>query len=251
MRLPSNTQNLVNQYLQELLREPEHKLSAVQRLNIYKSFYPESRFIEPFDFVKGMTLSKPGYSAFIEREASNINRSDYVLGWLAILTAKQVLPVWKKFWKAAPYQKEPSITPHTIIEISEGLLTHEISAEEANDKLNNDFNGGCNILSSVTFEVGSAYLTAYFGLEAIVANMANFKVFFPIVNTFVRNAQITSDFAYNAANAFAAKDHNVPGYWDASLDLVEFDVQKRLIFWKWWLTEALPQAWELSQQFSL
>jgi hypothetical protein len=31
-------------------------------------------------------------------------------------------------------------------------------------------------------------------------------------------------------------------------DLENFDPQKRLEFWEWWLTEAIPQAWELAQQ---
>ncbi|MBN9390848.1 MAG: hypothetical protein J0I20_22655 [Chloroflexi bacterium] len=30
----------------------------------------------------------------------------------------------------------------------------------------------------------------------------------------------------------------------------EFIPEKRLEFWKWWLKEAIPQAWELAQQSS-
>jgi hypothetical protein len=28
---------------------------------------------------------------------------------------------------------------------------------------------------------------------------------------------------------------------------IEFDDRKRLEFWEWWLTEAIPQAWDLGQ----
>jgi hypothetical protein len=43
---------------------------------------------------------------------------------------------------------------------------------------------------------------------------------------------------------------NLPKEHQPSDDIlnIEYSLQKRLEFWEWWLTEAIPEAWELAQQ---
>lgn len=57
------------------------------------------------------------------------------------------------------------------------------------------------------------------------------------------------DFVTAAVKAYTAIDRNPLGEYKLWPD--EFDAKKRLEFWEWWLTEAIPQAWELAKQSKL
>lgn len=244
--VPAKTKQLIEQSLKRIHLDSEHHLKAKDRFAIYKSF-GLSRLLRPGYSKHGPSFNSQEYLEFLKNELKQLQVADYALGWLAILTARHVLPVWEQSWDSED-SADGILAPEEILMVAERVLRNTYDIEEAYGKLCNDFNVPVEL--STTFEGSCAYRAAFFALEMILISDANY---FP--NIYVADdmaLDTTSDFALTAMQAYSSTDRNEPGEWSISLEPnsstlpIEFDKQKRLEFWEWWLTEAIPQAWEIA-----
>lgn len=216
MKLPKQTQKLIDHYLEEVRLDPQHNIKASDRFKLYESFGP----------------------TFV----------DQVLGWLAVITVKKVLYVWERVKEQVDADPNLLTTPQEIIETCEKLLSNSINIDSVRDNYS-DYNTGLGIQHIVTFDVANSYKAAYGALELIMFGSRIVNPSFKSNNGEVYDSN--ADFAERAIAAYASIDPNPPGdFWDAGISSLSFDLLRRLEFWQWWLTEAIPQAWELASQSS-
>ncbi|OJV96322.1 MAG: hypothetical protein BGO39_01000 [Chloroflexi bacterium 54-19] len=191
-------------------------------------------------------------------ESGNLDLSvaDLALAHLAIVSVQKVLPLWEKEWVRI-HKEDPETTNVTIIllEATKALLTRTMNPKEASILLSNShatvgslewdfsYNAYCVSVSSE-----ETLAMALIGLWRINSQIQSKK----FININDDETNTSFDFAAWSAKAWSAIDENAPGGWAVlvgykGLVNVRFDAQKRLEFWEWWLTEAIPQAWDLAQ----
>jgi hypothetical protein len=231
MALPEHIQQLVDESLIMMRKNPEHHLLPVQRLEIYQ-------LLEPL----------PSNDASIR----------YVGGQLAIASARYVLPIWQQ---ARPIwgDEEPAIDwggyppnypltdalPEWMIQRAEEVLRGDVGIELAEEDMGDLWDVYSNLREEITAwrtdvpeEAWYAFAAAYYALQE--TNLAPFTYNMP--NDTMTDPDRESgagrlDGAAAAMIACVGVDTNKPGI-----------VTKRLEFWEWWLTEAIPAAWEMAQQ---
>jgi len=254
MELPTKTQELVLTCLEKMRSDPRHLLTFSDREAIYDSF--------------GLLLNDE-----VRDEKNNswwmvLSKASQVLGWLAVLTARKVLPIWEQ----NPVPNDPndkiySHDPLEMLEIAEGVLRETVDADT--------IRGGC--VDRFYFgTVGVQNFTSANAADAMETAFAALNVGFCGKESY-RDGR---DFTITAITAYALIDENLPGVaWKASLNAIEsgeffdpelvrvedsrqkewvnivcyykpvtIDTQKVLEFWEWWLAEAIPQAWEMAYQ---
>ena len=185
-----------------------------------------------------------------------LSEASRAVSWLSIITARKVIFVWET---ANNTSVEPlnefMRTPHEALEAAEKFLTGKISENEARSACRVDFFR----YDLITLKVYCASKASLAALETTLLGSAE---------SFAN----LEDFADYSLVAFAGIDNNEPGVWidDFYINLagwdfaedekwteeqkerarqyqpVKNDPQKELEFWEWWLTEAVPQAWELA-----
>ncbi len=284
MELPFELSRLLQQNLESVRLEPEHHIYQQERLEILEAFglleAPQTNEEEKED----RNDWKRWYYLPV-----NLPLADRAFGWLAMLTARKVLPLWEQFGTAQNEDNlDFSFDPAKMIETGEGVLSGKISSSTAKiDLCNRFYYGMIGIDKLTTKNVYCAMETAYAGLEAILSGTKG----------------LNSDFTARAAIAYVGIDENEPGLWaeenvreqEQTLEedwlktdetpkkikessifrqdsiatiediyyrnfLIErdkrlenfkpitFSPQKELEFWEWWLTEAIPQAWEFAEK---
>ncbi len=224
------------------IKSGDQHLEKNDRFSLYQSFGP-SRLELPFYEAK-KPFNSTEKDSFHLNQILGFTQADYVLGGLAILTAKHVSPIWDKAWLQLPPEFKNVATPNQILEIAQNILDRKIEINEKLFELCADFEIGLNIEEWVTYDVASTYSAAYYTLHLILFGGQNLK------HTFSFDTEIASlcpDFASEALKGYSAIDKNPPGEGFAE-EMVEFDPQRRLEFWEWWLTEAIPQAWNLAHK---
>jgi len=244
--LPSNIEDIVSKSLQEVRLNSRHHLSMTKRWEIYNSF--------------GLRQS----SKYWDRDRSmyllTLSKASLMLNHLSILAAKKVIQKWEgaDFFKANEVGNYLRQLPQEMLEVAEGVLMGKIDVEYAEGKAHTDFyydeigldEETCRDVYSVFDSSRQALSQTLYGMD----KRPQFEV------------------ALKALHAFAGVDQNEPGLW-RDLKLVGMlgieykdaenwsservkrlenfkpfylDRQKSLEFWEWWLTEAIPQAWELT-----
>lgn len=207
MELPLTLVNKLNQASQLLHSNTEYQIKPVTRLNIYAVF----------DLFEGK-LARIWFTR------------------LEILTAKRVLPIWQE---ALPNNQLPEQILDLAEQVLNGSLDFEIARNaSALDELYQLLGGDLEDEVPATVE---------FAGEAAYCAFVNIR-HQPFQNLLVDEkltddkfySQLGGDAASSAVKAFAGV--LMDGYW-----VKKSDPQKRLEFWEWWLTEAIPQAWDLAQ----
>lgn len=248
MELPAEIQRLIEQYLEVVRNDLEHRLSPIDRLNIYKSFGPSHHSLNQFQTNKSFSnpLGLP--------DELNLSLADKAFGWLAILTAQKVLPIWLQTVDLEePESDGNGDNPAQMLEVAAGVLTKTVEANEAFKQLCGRFYDGIGILEQTTAEkVYCACAAAYDALEVTLMGIEGLGFWankIPIKDEEISYGQ--RDFAAMAVRAYISTDKNKPGVWwnkysrfRSNYQPLRFDPEKRLKFWEWWLTEAIPQAWE-------
>jgi len=136
-----------------------------------------------------------------------------------------------------------------MVEMIEGLLIKNIKFENALVAYREIFYYGSS-KSDFTYNIENAYQSAYNALGLVLFGRDVEREILD-EDDLIR---LTGDFVTEAMKAYSIIDTNKPGHWLYSkgaiskLSGIEVDLQKRLEFWEWWLTEAIPQAWELAQE---
>lgn len=243
--LPEKTQYLIFQYLQKIEYDANHELKHLERLNLYSSL-GLSR-ISSSNPHKGKNYDKQKYEDYLRIQLQNLTFGDEVIGWLSIVSAKSILPVWGRIWEQTSVKSSDIVQPQDVLEVAEKFLLKKLTYDDLID-FYCDFNVALNIQHCVTFDVASSFKAAYCALEMIMYGLEFvYSTIHPNKETY--NSQ--ADFAAVAEEAYSSRDPNPPGQWEwSNRDAlpIEFDVSKRFEFWKWWLAEAIPQAWELAEQ---
>lgn|GEM_PF-1070824 len=237
MELPFETQQLVKNFLEKLRVDTWHHFKAVDRFAIYKSI-GYSRIFHP-------TYSgpEPDFVLYLKNEIDHWTIADYTLSWLAIITVQKVLPIWEEVCQNINYPKDmPS--PYDLLNVAEDILMSKANIEEVNEDISNKFNGP--VFMWTTFQGNLVYQAALYALESILYEDIKY----------LENANsddidgvrdVLGDFTSIAMQAYSFLPHleninqNKPSW------PIKLNPQKRLEFWEWWLTEAIPQAWELAQ----
>ncbi len=270
MKLPIQVECLCNRFSQKVRQDINHNITAKERFEIYQNF-GFSRLNLPGYTKRGVSFNGAEYRQLLENEFLNFNIVDYTLGWLAILTAKKVLPIWdriEEYFTDEAY----SVSAHHIIGVAEALLQGKISYTEASTDNDEFYLEGSFISSTATNDIVCAYYSACEALRFILHG---------VKYRYIQNYFSTEDdkvfggdfFTTQALEAYTVIDKNPPGkYKVQDVDIImqdflnfkiidnisdghqplqlplplDYSLEKRLEFWEWWLTEAIPQAWELA-----
>jgi hypothetical protein len=224
MTLPAAVPPLVDKALAELRSDANHQLSPILRRQLYDAF-----------------------------DASHKN----VLKWLEILTVRFVLPLWQQNHSWAGYPK-----PAQLVKIQEDRLR-----------------GVLRTVYSTHDEALSAEMVSLTGEDTHSPIYPSWCVFEAAVRIFFRSrfnpdekltdydlkndSTLTGDIAHQALIAYAGRIQPTMTYQEAlkareqwwreiEKDLplpwsLTLDSKSCLEFWEWWLLEAIPKSWQLTQ----
>jgi hypothetical protein len=224
-------------------------LTAERVLPIFDKIWQQ---IENFDPVERAATSAEQVAAKLQHE---ITHNELFL--IALMNSSEIVPAVD------------------VLQIAKNLLQHNISFEEAEIEYGGLYLADETVDRRATQEVGAAFMAAY---EAV-----NFILFGPRSRIIPEN-EVDDSFVAAALVAYTVTDKNPPGafavdpgavlinlaemskqihehgkpdpsfsmeYAEQEVIPLEYNLQKRLEFWEWWLTEAIPKAWELAGQAQL
>jgi hypothetical protein len=144
--------------------------------------------------------------------------------------------------------------PHRMLKTAEEVLYQTLDVKTAHDHLwlGEYYHYLGSLPYDLTYNAYCVVCAAYNALNMVFGNEPFHRVFWephPVdeTTTDTRLQPEKSDVASAAVQAYAAIDENEPGVWCSDskpYKPITFDSQKRLAFWEWWLTEAIPIAWE-------
>lgn len=192
----------VEQAMEALAQQIDHSLKPIYRCNVYAAFGPVQDI-----------------NAYRTR------------GWLDVLTANHVLPIWQGVWP-------DDNTPADLLLLAEGLLGGTVSREEAHKKWN-------VVWARLQGRNEEGKWQAH--EEACCARQAAIQAVSWLINPDLTCAEVTesdtdedlldpvcSDSALWAAAAYSG------AMWS-----VEPNLSRNQEFWIWWLEKAIPRAIEL------
>ena len=216
MPLPTELQHSIDQALEAILNHPQHLLSTRHRRAIYNAF--------------GAVENRNAEQARVR---------------LAVMTAWRVLPVWQRVW---PSDSLPQFALRTAGEVLQGIVdaqTVEVEVSDASDVLEDLRN---------TRE-GQAHLDALFAGQAAISALAKAFKLRSVVPARLA-ARINDYNSYMAAEEIDllsweilwVEENNDTALWAAAafaggIGDIRPDPAKQGTFWEWWLTEAVPTAW--------
>jgi len=237
-----------------------------------------------------------------------------IAGWIDVLTARKVVPIWEEFERTVLSKSEEEWLSSGEINIEEEMAYYESLAEEDREIMQDDpatmLQAAEDFLHDEMTEdklssllSGSFYdgMMGLFNYATWTSYNAKYAAYWT-VNGLVGSKPLGPHGLEEALIAYAGIDKNAGGVWNWSTpiwsggflvflkdeeirkDLLESekvimgstpepvfwlekpdhrqelvkqirnyipigaDLDRALEFWEWWLTEAIPQAWELAQQ---
>ena len=203
MLLPSQVQQAIDRAAEAMMLHPAHALHPLYRRDIYTAFGP-----------------------------TNEMRCRLSRGWLAVITARHVLPLWQ--------QAQPNDDlPEHLLDIAKGVLQGIVAARTAESQA-----GEAWEWLEKRGQIGEALTLdskAFYAAEAAVEALFEVSGREPFDEVIIDQSTTDSDLdpwcsdsALYAAAAYAGP------VWDATSDS-----EKRREFWEWWLGEAVPTAWQI------
>jgi hypothetical protein len=189
---------------------------------------------------------------------------DKAYRWLAIITAEKVLPFYslelqpqaqalfdaqKPTWSEHEHEEnqrseqEVAAMPHTAVELAIQVMRGEADAGKASD-----------YCASQHYTIGNLedfFLLPRANFVNLAANDAlgeaschGERVFYPLASVDKDSTKTDLDWDYYRADtaAYAA----AAWAYDADTDILH--PERLLEFWRWWLLEAIPRAWDIAQQ---
>jgi hypothetical protein len=178
-----------------------------------------------------------------------------VRAYLALITARRVLPLWQA---AFPSDDMPERMLALAEAVIRGTVDTQVAAREMAEAWYHNPQSGDSGEYALwhTYCAGEAALNAV--SEALSKNPLADRIqdYTSATNkdpTYIKDAETitdddlvygVTDAASSAATAYAGRIDGGDGYLIDSPSHPE----KRREFWEWWLTEAIPQAWELAAE---
>jgi hypothetical protein len=210
MPIPELVQALLEAVLDEVEADPKHMMSPQRRREIYNAL-----------------------SNFTGQQTSR---------WLAVITAKRVLPVFQQSYP-------DNSLPQELLETAIGVLQGQVDNTRAEEMLDRGYHASGNAWGyderEIPWPVWLAGNASYHALKEVCCHQ-------PLSNLpdhYYKNGVLTpwsdeelceSPFADTAAVAAitSASDSNSTMY----------DSKKLQFFWNWWVVEAIPTAVEVTQK---
>jgi hypothetical protein len=224
--------------------DSNYNLSGDNRVELYESFKPSRLYLA--DSIEGKKLD---YYQILKESFLTKSLADQTLYWIAILTVEKVANTPpNRSWVQSLLENSNRNQVVESIELAKALLRKRAYFDTAYQFLiSPSTQNGEDIKRLVNYNAYSVYEAAHYMLDFILNARLTWTVYTPYEELLE-----ALDFATNAVNAQSAIDNNPPGMWTTDISEgilpIEFDLQKRLGFWEWWLTEAIPQAWQLAQE---
>ncbi len=222
--IPEEVQGLLDEALQIVQTHPNHELGQNERRIIYETL-------------------------------RSIPRGEVACRWLAILAAQRVLPIYEHALTTInEYQEndefgvnavqKPRYMLHAVEQVMLGLIARE-SVKEAWDDFYHFLHIG--------LDKRVPYLALSATYEAVCEAMGTIPLHNQVskavhldkgTTEYVSSDKWTDEeLAGAGANAADAAVNAVYAYAQIA-GTRQFDYQKVLEFWRWWLEEAIPQAWK-------
>lgn len=252
MDLPEETRKLIERNLEAVRKDKHYNLEASERFKIYQSFGPSRLDLPEYD-KHGSAFDDTEFTIFNETQFLNFNQADFTLAYLAIITVRKVIPIWKgrtDVWAIYPFDDSYIDILDYALELAEDLLNGKISFDEAGGILLNELWFMSH--NFVTLDMACAYDSAMFAREAIL--FGGYDLNYVSNDMDAQVLASSGDFAFQAARVYCVVDANEPGQHNYHPDVaypIIFDEIKRLEFWEWWLNEAITQAWDLAHSASI
>ncbi len=204
MSPPETLQQTVHRVYQSMLSHPEHRVPPFDRQSIYQVLDSLSRCAR---------------------------------GWLALLTARHVLPIWEQVRLGDPM-------PAHLLDMTEAVLRGITETNIANQQVEKAWERLDKLGSDLTASSSSSPLfAAQAAISAVKESIGEFPFAGIQIDEFTGDEELDpwcTDTALWAAAAFAGRIGD-----DTS------DSAKRREFWEWWLMQALPTAWQIDTGSSL
>ena len=244
MELPLETQQHCQQFLEKVRQDPNYHFNPYDRLILYNSFGPSNQFNE---------AGRSQISRFRNGETSrySLSEGDKVFGWLAVITARKVLPIYEKTFPRGTTEKKGS--PAQMLDVAKNvLLGKEKPLKAYGDLCGKFYDSTTNIDFFLNEQLEFAMYTAYNALLVTLCGMGagGSRKHFVTDDSQIKPGN--EDFAATAMKTFCALDPNLPkgDFWQQGNERkpIGYSLIKRLEFWEWWLTEAIPQAWDLAHK---
>lgn len=235
-------QQLCNEFLKAVRLDNEHHFQNSYLVKLFKEL----------ESINILTTSENHLSKKVTEPPSSYDNyfhltfPDLVLLLLGVLSVEKVLPIWTKQSRQLDFENVTS--PQKILETVRNVLNNKSTFSETVFVFSEEFNLGLNIKSWVTYEMYCVYEAAYLTLDIVLNGLK--------INdeeTFLDDSIIwyNANFLSATVKAYTITDNSSAGEWEfleKGSELIKIDIQKRLEFWEWWLTEAIPQAWQLAQE---
>jgi hypothetical protein len=204
MLLPKELQKAIEQAHAAMIDNPEHMLAPICRQVIYRVI-----------------------------ETQNAAEASPVRGWLALVTSRHVLPIWREAWP-------DDSMPHLMLTMADKVLHGMMPVETARVEAEQSFEQLERLGDKPEI---SGHVDAFFAgtaaVEALFETIGMHRYFDSIeMDENTTDDWLdpwSSDTAKWAAFAYAERSHD-----SAS------DIAKRREFWDWWLFKAIPAAWDTS-----
>jgi|SRR5690348_13235900 len=215
MALPADLQRQLDLALDAVRRDPAHALTLGHRQAIWSSLGPRLDPVTP-----DTAANATGYRRRLK---------------LAILAARHVLPLWQP-WPpryAIEQYDQTMADPRELVQLAENVLADPAEIGGARYRFSRSWSAATDLFDAEDPQTGSAALSAVKTLKTAIED-EEFDPATPdyALTDFDRDPW-SQDASYFAAVASA----------NGSLLDTQSDPARRLEFWEWWLTQAVPAAW--------
>lgn len=204
MILPDELRQIIEVAYSSVLEHPQQDLTLGYRHAIWAAMGPRSK------------PSEKAAGSGWQRRAN-----------LAILSAKQVLPIWERIWP-------DDNAPHTTLAKAEGVLNRSINPKRANRDYGLFWTYMDNLMCQT--EHKHPVMVGYSAAKALVAALFDEKFDPSSIDYGLTDADVDA-YDYDAAFAASVAYANGP-IWDPLSDS-----NKRQDYWEWWLKEAVVSSW--------
>jgi hypothetical protein len=203
MSVPDSIQPLLALVLSEVEADPEHKMSPQRRREVYSAL----------STVEGQPT----------------------IGWLAVITAQRVLPIFQ--------QRYPDDTlPQELLNTAIGVLQGQVEDAQATEMIDRGYHASAGAWGyderEIPWPVWLAGNTCYHALKEVCGYQP--LSFLPeyykgdVLTPWSDKDLCEMDFSDAAGAAAIASSSNLHG--------TAYGSQRQLEFWRWWLGEAIPAA---------
>ena len=272
MYMPLEVQILRNNLMTELRQNEEFLLTPQKRLELFEAFGLLARYPSETDCINLLKNGSPLPKNLV------LSPAEQALSWLAVITARKNESLWglcrfntNSLLSGAETRFTESFSddPLLFLNTAELVLNKKQAFSEAFIELVDHFEWVAQNFMQMATELewciyGAAYNACRVVLLGLIDASAGLAEFLELS----LRAYSALDYSMLGVAARRSKEwhSNMPDKNEANrtdkrllpilLDRwsneyqpnLNFDVVKRLEFWEWWLTEAIPQAWAMVEE---